>query len=704
MKRWEICENHIHMVFALCDRKIRLLHFSIQELDDATLEQKPGKDMYFPVEVQVTGRNRPSNWHGAKNVETSPGHELVFQNLQDYRNTLGRKLEWKTLDEQTGLLVTMHYQFFDGLPVVRAWTEVCNGGTESQGLESVSSFCLMGLCKEGLTSPDEKMRLMVPHHSWKKEMHWNTYTLKDLGLTCTMKSDVEEPESTQVFTVNNTGNWSTKEYLPIGYLENQETGTAIYWQIEHNGSWHWEISDYEGQYYLELSGPDELHNHWWKNLAPGERFVTVPVCVGAGTADFDAAMRVLTQYRRRIRRPNQDNEQLPVIFNDYMNCLSGDPTTEKELELIPKAKEAGCEYFVIDAGWYADGAWWDGVGEWMPSQKRFPGGFRAVMDAIRAAGMIPGVWLELEVMGVNCPMAKQVPDHWFFLRHGKRVCDKGRYQLDYRNPDVRAYANGVIDRLVNEYGVGYIKMDYNIEPGIGSEYHADSAGDGQLQHNRAYLKWIDSIFAKYPDLVIENCSSGGMRTDYAMLSRHSLQSTSDQTDYKLYATLAANAPAAITPEQAAVWSYPLSDGDEEETIFNMVNVLLLRIHQSGHLANLSRERFALVQEGIHCYKSIRADIKTALPFWPLGISSYTDTWISLGLRAGKKNYIAVWRKNSAESTCRLPIPHLKGKQATVSCMYPKRENCRYAWNPLSGTLSVELPTPVSARLFEIREA
>lgn len=704
MKRWEICENHIHMVFALCDRKVRLLHFSIQELDDAALKQRPGKDMYFPVEVQVTGRNRPSNWHGAKNVATAPGHELVFQDLQDYRNALGRKLEWKTLDEQTGLLVTMHYQFFDGLPVVRAWTEVYNGGTESQGLESVSSFCLMGLCKEGLTSPDEKMRLMVPHHSWKKEMHWNTYTLKDLGLTCTMQSNAEEPESTQVFTVNNTGNWSTKEYLPIGYLENQEAGTAIYWQIEHNGSWHWEISDYEGQYYLELSGPDELHNHWWKNLAPGERFVTVPVCVGTGAADFDAAMRALTQYRRRIRRPNQDNEQLPVIFNDYMNCLSGDPTTEKELELIPKAKEAGCEYFVVDAGWYADGAWWDGVGEWLPSQKRFPGGFREVMDAIRAAGMVPGVWLELEVMGVNCPMAKQVPDNWFFLRHGKRICDKGRYQLDYRNPEVRAYANGVIDRLVNEYGVGYIKMDYNIEPGIGSEYQADSAGDGQLQHNRAYLDWIDSIFAKYPDLVIENCSSGGMRTDYAMLSRHSLQSTSDQTDYKLYATLAANAPAAITPEQAAVWSYPLSDGDEEETIFNMVNVLLLRIHQSGHLANLSQERFALVQEGIHCYKSIREDIKTALPFWPLGISSYTDTWISLGLQAGNKNYIAVWRKNSTESTCRLPIPHLKGKKTTVSCIYPKREHCRYTWNPLSGELSVELPAQVSARLFEICEA
>mgnify|MGYP000417587973 CR=1 FL=1 len=39
----------------------------------------------------------------------------------------------------------------------------------------------------------------------------------------------------------------------------------------------------------------------------------------------------------------------------------------------------------------------------------------------------------------------------------KRVYDRSRYQLDYRNPEVRAYADSVIDRLIKEYGVGYIK-------------------------------------------------------------------------------------------------------------------------------------------------------------------------------------------------------------------------------------------------------
>ena len=58
-----------------------------------------------------------------------------------------------------------------------------------------------------------------------------------------------------------------------------------------------------------------------------------------------------------------------------MNCLMGDPTTEKLLPLIDAAAEAGAEYFVIDAGWYDDenGGWWDSVGAWEPAASRFPG-------------------------------------------------------------------------------------------------------------------------------------------------------------------------------------------------------------------------------------------------------------------------------------------------------------------------------------------
>lgn len=71
--------------------------------------------------------------------------------------------------------------------------------------------------------------------------------------------------------------------------------------------------------------------------------------------------------------------------------------------------------------------------------------------------------------------------------------------------------------------------------------------------------------------------------DYALLSRLSIQSTSDQEEYDMYAQISANAATGVAPEQAAVWSYPLEQGDREETIFNMVNAMLLRIHPDADI-------------------------------------------------------------------------------------------------------------------------
>lgn len=96
-----------------------------------------------------------------------------------------------------------------------------------------------------------------------------------------------------------------------------------------------------------------------------------------------------------------------------MNCLWADPTTEKELPLIDAAAKAGCEYFVIDAGWYAKGIWWDSVGEWKESRERFPKGIRQVTDYIRSKGMIPGIWLELEVIGIHSPKLAELSDDCF---------------------------------------------------------------------------------------------------------------------------------------------------------------------------------------------------------------------------------------------------------------------------------------------------
>lgn len=697
----EMIENGLHLILEITgEQDVRLLHFGAVPYDERGIheEQKQG---FRLMELQLTGEDR-EEYHGRTHRATYPGLRMRYAGHADVRNETGRKLEITLRDPVTSLSAVQHIQFYDGVPTARAWVVLSNEGTEELGVEYVSSFALTGIDKEGARSRDEKMKLFIPHTGWQSELQWRAYRLPELGL-----SHLTDRSSKRI-SCSNTGSWSAAEHIPMAVLENEEAGTTLFWQIEHNGSWHWEIIDQNDYLTALISGPTEHDNHWWDKLAPGERFVSTPVAVGSVSGGFDEAIGALTRYRRKIRRPNEDNRLLRVIFNDYMNCLWGSPTTAKLLPLIDAAAEAGSEYFCIDAGWYAAGEWWDGVGEWLPSEERFPEGIKYVLDYIRGKGMIPGLWLELEVMGIHSPKLKDTDDSWFFMRHGKRVKDRSRYQLDYRNPAVRAHATEVIRRLVEDYGVGYIKMDYNINAGIGTETGADSVGDGLLQHNRAYLEWLDGIFARYPDLVIENCSSGGMRMDYAMLSRHSIQSTSDQEDYVNYAAIAAASPSALTPEQSAIWSYPLREGDDEEVVFNMVNALLLRVHQSGHLAELSPRRRELVKEALDYYKTIRADIPEALPFWPLGLPTQQDEWVSLGLRREDRVYVAVWRVRAvatgnphepAETT--IPLDWLKGKPLQVRLAYPQGFAGDCVWSAEDGELKVVLPAEKTARLYEI---
>lgn len=653
----------------------------------STVERPRGTDTkYYPlVEVQGAGYNQ-NHHHGCQHTLTSPASELCYKAHGFTTDELG-EVFWLA-QETPELRVTIRWHFFGGIGALRAETEVENISDKGFPLQYVSSFALTGLGLGADVRDAAGYRVRLPHNTWYGECQWKTYSLHQLGY------DPVNSFSVKRIATSNTGTWACSEALPMGCFE--QVGQTMLWQIETSASWCWEISDMAEQLYMRLSGPTWQEHQFLKRLKPGESFVSVPCAVAWSPRGFDEAVGELTKYRRAIRRPNEDNAQPSVIFNDYMNCLMGDPTTAKELPLIDAAAEAGCKYYCVDCGWYDDGPWWDGVGEWLPAKGRFPGGIEEVLTYIRQKGMLPGLWLELEVMGIHCPLADKLPDNWFFQLEGRRVIDESRYQLDFRNSEVIKHADRIIDRLVGDYGVRYIKMDYNINAGVGTDLHSDSAGEGLLAHTRGYLAWLDDVFARYPDLVIENCSSGGMRMEYSHLSRHSVQSVTDQTDYVMMACIACNCMTACTPEQAAIWSYPMRDGDEEETIFNMVNAMLLRIHQSGHLPELSAARRALVHEGIACHLTIVEKLKQGLPFWPLGLGAFGDPFLCVGIRCGTEAYMAVWHTKASEETISIPLPGWK----EAEIIYPshKKPVCSCYAN---GKLTLTMPG-ITARLLRLR--
>ena len=647
-------------------------------------------------------------------VHTVIGHESRYLRHEDGVADGIRTLELSVGHQGTGLDIAAHFTVFDGLAVLKSEVTVTNGGSRPVVLRSVPSVATY-LGGDG----ESTVRDWNVHHAlsdWLGEGRWIREPLDGIRFP-RLGEHLTAHNPRGEFRVISTGTWSTGKHLPVAGVSSARLGASWAWQLDHNGAWRWEIGEDTASGYVALSGPTDTDHQWVKVLDPGESFATVPAVL-ALSADFTAALQELTKYRRKTRREHIDNHSMGVVFNDYMNTLNGDPTTDKLLPLIDAAAQAGAEIFCIDAGWYDDsGSWWDSVGEWRPSTTRFPGGISRVIDRIRAAGMVPGLWLEPEVVGVRSPVATRLPAGAFFQRLGQRIVEHERYHLDLRHPAAREYLDQVIDRLVSEFGIGYFKLDYNINPGAGTDANSDSVGAGLLDHNRAHLAWLDGILDRHPDLILENCASGGMRTDFAMLSRMQLQSTSDQQDYLRYAPIAASAPAMMLPEQAANWAYPQPGMTSEEIAFCLATGLLGRFYLSGYLSRMNADERDLVGEAVAVAKELRPQIAKSIPCWPLGLPNWDHEWIALGLASGAMDsrdsrreppdtgdnvLVTVWNRG-AESPAELRFPALTGRQIRVDTIFPRAlPSWETHWDPASATLQINSrPGQVGARVFHL---
>ncbi len=627
----------------------RLMHPSENKSEPNLPEMIDKSDL--ETAMQITGRMRIGRSFDCG----EPGYNLTYTGMTENNTTNGSHVIIFQTDTVSKLMVESHYIFYNNIPVIRRYTKLVNKGTEAVGIEYVSAAMMNNIAAFGKKKLGEKLIIHWANNFYNSEAQWHKSTPSQLGLY------TRDKEMTGKIMFSNLGTMSTSTYLPLQMVENTEVNITWFWQIEHSGSWYSEMGSKTGNQgsYTYLGGPDEHHHQAWKQLQPGEDYTTVTVAIGCVSGGFSEAVNALTKYRRTaLLMPHVDNTKLPVIFNDYMNCLWADPTTEKELPLINAAAKAGADYYVIDAGWYAalKEKWWDAIGSWQPSESRFPNGIIEPLDAIRKKGMKPGLWLEIELAGVKSPLVNK-PDNWFFVRHGKHINEGGRYFLDFRNPEVRQYANEVVNRLVKEYGVEYIKRDYNCSALFGTELNTSSAGQGMLENTRAIYNWIDSVHICYPNLVLENCSGGGMRMDYEALSRHQIQSSSDQGDYKKYPSIIVGELAAVLPEQLAAWAYPVASSSAKEAAFNMVSAMLCRIHLSGELDKLNPAAMTQVVNGISVYKKeISKYLPHSTPFFPLGMPSFTDSVsaISVGMKHAEKRFVAVWRL-AGKNQVQLPV-------------------------------------------------
>ncbi len=643
------------------------------------------------VELQLGGRDHPSNV-GGKAVRCSESESLRYVSHCMNKDTL-------TVTQANELCeVTTEFHAYKDTNAVRIFSCVKNISAENITVEFLSSFVLGGLFG-GRKNADKTYftKFTQGHHC---ECQPRRFSLEQYGFNTYIDG------GEKCLTYKNIGSWSSKEQLPQGILDYD--GKCLMFQIESNNHWQYTLSAQKGELVLCLGGGSAFCGNESKELLPNESMRTPTVALACGNS-LNAVVGEMTKYRRYIAGRCAPDEQLPVIFNEYMHLSWDSPTEQNTRRIAQSAAKAGAAYYVIDCGWHNEE---DGhkvypyVGQWKESKARFPHGVRATTDYIRSLGMKAGLWIEPEIIGVQCEeMLSYYDEECFLHRGGKRIAVMGRYFLNFSAKKVIGYLTETIRRMVEDYGAQYIKMDYNEDIGVTDEsLTADRA---------AYLQWIDGMRDRFPDVLIETCSSGGMRMDYETLKHFSLVSTSDQTDYKLYPFISANILSAVLPEQAAVWNYPVvGEGEigspfthdekwvhenvsQEQIVMNTVNALLGRMHLASHIEMLSPAQFALVQEGIVYYNKLTPVKKMALPYFPLGFTSFGVPYAACGLKADKKLYLAVWNLGGKREVC-IPIP--EGILA-VTVGYPCSLESDFAFN--ENALTVRFDEKYAARVFEI---
>ncbi|GAA0134994.1 hypothetical protein YSY43_18340 [Paenibacillus sp. YSY-4.3] len=353
---------------------------------------------------------------------------------------------------------------------------------------------------------------------------------------------------------------------------------------------------------------DREFGHWTKIIRPGESFQTPSAYLTTVMGDVDcAASRLTGMQKRPLLHGPAIEEDLPIIFNEYCTTW-GAPSASSLYAIAERLRDKGVRYLVIDCGWYRrEGTnWFTSMGDWEISQNDFPEGLRQTLEHIRKCGMIPGIWFEMEVCGVESTAFHMV--NHLLKRDGLPITSGNRRFWDFCDPFVINYLKEKVISFLKTHGFGYLKIDYNDNLGIGCD-GAESLGEGLRRQMQAVQEFIRLIQQEVPDIVIENCASGGHRLEPSMVTLTSMSSFSDAHECEEVPIIAANLHRVILPRQSQIWAVLRKDDSLQRMVYSLASTMLGRMCLSGDIHELSEEQWGIVGEAIAFYQLVSPIIK-----------------------------------------------------------------------------------------------
>lgn len=609
------------------------------------------------VQVKAQADDYPAGFSQGHTLRNSVTVDrLKFIDQQVTRTRDGLQVRTRFRHETDGWLAWHDLTWRRGASWLESRTTVENSAKAPVTLEFLASFALGGLA---MFAPDDapgRLKLHRFRAVWSMEGRPESRAFEDLQL---------EP-SWSGYGVRNErfgaiGGLPTCGFFPFVAVE--DAGAGVTWgaQLAHPGSWQMEV--YRRDDLGAMSGglADREFGHWQKTLAPGETFTSPSAflaCVAGGLDDVCAALTA-AQEPPLAHLPASETA-LPVMFNEWATSW-GDPSHANMTKLAAALRGTGVKYLVMDAGWYKlDGeSWGDAQGEWRPNQRMYPQGLRATADAIRAAGLVPGLWFEMEVVGSSSPLFQRT--EWLLRRDGRPITAGTRRFLDLRQSAVVAHLAERVIGLLRDNGFGYLKVDYNENIGIGVD-GAESLGEGLRQHLAGVQAFFRRIRAELPDLVIENCSSGGHRLEPSMLGLTAMGSFSDAHECPEIPVIAANLQRLILPRQSQIWAVLRRKASLRRIGYLLTGGFLGRLCLSGDFPTLRPAQRALVDRAIALYAEAVPVIRAGRShrFGP-EVRNYrhADGWqavLRVGAGARRALCVAHTFAQPGVKTIRIPLP------------------------------------------------
>lgn len=425
----------------------------------------------------------------------------------------GETLRVKQRDEYYPIEVELVYQTWGELPLIGRYAIIRNLGEEEIRLDSAKSavYSLPGSRRWRLT-------------------HYAGYSNAEYQRQHQMVTQ------SRIELQNNRLTVSSHQQVPFFALDENgcatETRGEVYFGMLHwSGDFQITIENQYGNFCDVTGGINDFTARI--PLAAKESFETPMFTAGFSARGFERMSEILYDWQfdyllPRGAKKDRAHGVFPIIYNSWYP-YEFQVDEEKMLALIPKVKRIGAELLVIDDGWMPGRVNSTcGLGDWTADKERFPGGLAHVSEECHRVGLLFGLWVEPEMVNPDSELYRTHPDWVLSEPARERTLSRNQCILDLSRDEIRDWIIGWLDKLITETKLDYLKWDMNRYASELGLYALDRGVTVKYMQN-LYLIW-KHLNERFPDLLLENCASGGGRADFGMVPMADRTNRSDNAD------------------------------------------------------------------------------------------------------------------------------------------------------------------------------